>query len=140
MYQRVRARCTIPSFKMTTPPVATGSAANPRTLRLGARGSLLSRMQSQWVADALEKRHPGVHVELVIVKTTGDQVQDKPLRDIGGKGLFTKELELALLNREVDFAVHSYKDVPVTQPLVAEAPAELIIVAVPQREDPRDAL
>jgi len=130
-----------PQLLMMTPPAeAQSTTTTAPTLRLGARGSLLSRMQGQWVADALEKRHPGVRVELVIVKTTGDQVQDKPLRDIGGKGLFTKELELALLNREIDFAVHSYKDVPVTQPLVAAAPAELIIVAVPQREDPRDTL
>jgi hydroxymethylbilane synthase len=97
-------------------------------------------MQSQWVADALEKRHPGVRVELIIVKTTGDQVQDQPLADMGGKGLFTKELEVALLRGEVDFAVHSYKDVPVTQPLVADAPAGLIVTAVPTREDPRDVI
>jgi hydroxymethylbilane synthase len=97
-------------------------------------------MQSQWVADSLEKRHPEMHVELVIIKTTGDQVQDKPLRDVGGKGLFTKELELALLNAEVDLAVHSFKDVPVTEPLVEEAQSRLVIAAVPKREDPRDVL
>src|SRR5687768_17088247 len=114
--------------------------STPRTLRLGARGSLLSRMQSQWIADSVEKHHPGLKVELVIVKTTGDQLQDQPLRDVGGKGLFTKELELALLNREVDFAVHSYKDVPVTQPLVEAAANQLVIAAVPGREDPRDVL
>jgi hydroxymethylbilane synthase len=119
---------------------AVEANASVRTLRLGARGSLLSRMQSQWVADALEKRHANVRVELVIVKTTGDVVQDRPLSDVGGKGLFTKELELALLNREIDLAVHSYKDVPVTQPLVPAAPTELVIAAVPEREDPRDVL
>jgi hydroxymethylbilane synthase len=97
-------------------------------------------MQSQWVADALERKFPALRVELVIIKTTGDQVQDKPLRDVGGKGLFTKELELALINREVDLAVHSYKDVPVTQPLVESAQSELVIAAVPKREDPRDVL
>jgi len=105
-------------------------------LRLGTRGSLLARMQSQAVADELMSRLPGLRVELVLVKTTGDQVTDKPLHHIGGKGLFTKELELALLAGHVDFAVHSMKDVPVTMPLVDQG--NLVIAAVPQREDPRD--
>jgi hydroxymethylbilane synthase len=108
------------------------------TLRLGARGSLLSRMQSQWVADALEKAHPNLKVELIVIKTTGDRITDRPLHEAGGKGLFTKELEQALLAGEVDLAVHSYKDVPVTMPLVEQA--NLIIAAVPPREDPRDVL
>jgi hydroxymethylbilane synthase len=107
-------------------------------LRLGARGSLLSRMQSQWVADALEKAHPGLRVELILIKTTGDRITDRPLHDAGGKGLFTKEIEQALLAGEVDLAVHSYKDVPVTMPLVEQA--DLVIAAVPPREDPRDVL
>jgi hydroxymethylbilane synthase len=114
------------------------SQSTPATLRLGARGSLLSRMQSQLTADALEKRHPGLKVELCIYKTTGDVIADRPLHDAGGKGLFTKELELALLNNEIDFAVHSFKDVPVTMPLVDQA--DLVIAAVPAREDPRDVL
>lgn len=109
-----------------------------QTLRLGARASLLSRMQSQWVADALEKAHPNLTVELVLIKTTGDRITDRPLHEAGGKGLFTKELEQALLAGEVDMAVHSYKDVPVTMPLVEQA--NLIIAAVPPREDPRDVL
>jgi hydroxymethylbilane synthase len=108
------------------------------TLRLGARGSLLSRMQSQWVADALEKAHAGLKVELILIKTTGDRITDRPLHDAGGKGLFTKEIEQALLANEVDLAVHSYKDVPVTMPLVDQS--ALVIAAVPPREDPRDAL
>jgi hydroxymethylbilane synthase len=113
--------------------------ANPvRTLRLGTRGSTLARMQSQLVANALEKGHPGLRIEVRVFKTTGDQVQDRPLHELGGKGLFTKELELALLAREVDFVVHSYKDVPVTMPLVDQA--ELIMAATPEREDPRDVL
>lgn len=107
-------------------------------LRLGTRGSLLARTQSQQVADAVEQANAGVKVELVILKTTGDQVQDRPLADLGGKGLFTKELEQALLDGRVDFAVHSYKDVPVTMPLVDVS--DLAIVAVPKREDARDAL
>jgi hydroxymethylbilane synthase len=95
-------------------------------------------MQSQWVADALEKAHPNLKVELVLVKTTGDRIADRPLHEEGGKGLFTKELDQALLDGEVDMAVHSYKDVPVTMPLVEQA--NLIIAAVPAREDPRDVL
>jgi hydroxymethylbilane synthase len=108
------------------------------TLRLGARGSLLSRMQSGIVADLLERTHPGLKVELVLIKTTGDQIADRPLHAEGGKGLFTKELEQALLVGDIDFAVHSFKDVPVTMPLVDQA--NLITAAVPQREDPRDVL
>lgn len=108
------------------------------TLRLGTRGSLLARTQSQLVATELEKRHPGLAVELVIIKTTGDVITDKPLHDTGGKGLFTRELELALLAGEVDMAVHSYKDVPVTMPLVDTA--GLTIAATPAREDVRDVL
>jgi hydroxymethylbilane synthase len=106
------------------------------TLRLGTRGSLLAKTQSQLVASELEKRHKGLAVELVIVKTTADEIVDKPLYDLGGKGLFTKELEQALLAGRVDLAVHSFKDVPVTQPLVDSE--ELVIAAVPEREDPRD--
>src|SRR4051794_12288958 len=90
------------------------------------------------VAHALESAHPGLHVELVIISTSGDAIQDRPLHEFGGKGLFTKEIELALLRKEVDFAVHSFKDVPVTMPLVDTA--DLVIAAVPPREDPRDLL
>jgi len=112
------------------------SPAPSLTLRLGTRGSLLAKAQSSWVARQIEARNPGVRVELVIITTTGDQISDKPLHAFGGKGLFTKELEQALLHGDVDFAVHSYKDVPVTMPLVDTT--DLVIAAVPQREDPRD--
>jgi hydroxymethylbilane synthase len=115
------------------------SAERPTlTLRLGTRGSMLARMQSQMIADAVEKHHPHVKVELIICKTSGDKIQNKPLHEAGGKGLFTKELEEALLSGAVDVAVHSYKDVPVTMPLVDQS--KLVIVAVPQREDVRDVL
>lgn len=109
-----------------------------RTLRLGTRGSLLARTQSGWVARALEVAHPGIRVELVVVKTTGDQVQNQPLAEIGGKGLFTKELEIALLDNRIDLAVHSYKDVPITMPLVD--PSELVIACSPKRADAREVL
>lgn len=107
-------------------------------LRLGTRGSLLARMQSQMVADALKKRHPGLKVELVICKTSGDRMQGRPLGEAGGKGLFTRELEEALQAGEIDLAVHSFKDLPVTVPPTDRSP--LVIAAVPVRQDVRDVL
>jgi hydroxymethylbilane synthase len=115
-----------------------GGAGRRPTLRLGTRGSPLARAQAGWVANALERTHPGLRVELVICKTTGDRRAGVPLHEIGGKGLFTKELEERLLDGEIDVAVHSMKDVPVTMPLVPQD--GLVIAAVPAREDPRDAL
>ncbi len=103
------------------------------TLRLGTRGSLLARTQSQQVADAVSAA-TGVAVELVIIKTTGDRVTDRPLQEVGGKGLFTKEIEDALIDGRVDFAVHSMKDMP------TDNPPELEIASIPQRVDPRDVL
>ncbi|HEX3355877.1 MAG TPA: hydroxymethylbilane synthase [Tepidisphaeraceae bacterium] len=108
------------------------------TLRLGTRGSLLAQAQSRLIAAELVHVHPGLKIEPVICKTTGDKIQDRPLHDAGGKGLFTKEIEEALLAGTVDFAVHSFKDVPVTMPLVDSS--KLTIAAVPRREDPRDCL
>lgn len=110
----------------------------PITLRLGTRGSLLARMQSQGIADLLMQTHSDIRIEMVLIKTTGDAVQNRPLYELGGKGLFTKELEIALLEKRIDFAVHSFKDVPVTMPLVDTS--GLIIAAVPPREDVRDVL
>ncbi len=110
--------------------------SNP--LRLGTRGSLLARTQSQLIADEIERSSPDVKVELVIVKTTGDLVLDQSLSEIGGKGLFTKELELALLRNEIDLAVHSLKDVPITMPLVDQS--DLSLAAISKREDPHDVL
>jgi len=109
-----------------------------KKLRLGARGSLLSRMQSGMILQAVQAANPGTTVELVIVTTSGDTIQDRPLHEFGGKGLFTKELEQALLRGDVDFAVHSFKDVPVTMPLVDVS--DLVIASVPPREDVRDVL
>src|SRR6187401_2424606 len=114
------------------------TALSSQPLRLGTRGSLLARTQSQLIADELARVHPDLRVELITVRTTGDRITDRPLHDVGGKGLFTKELEQALLADEVDFAVHSFKDVPVTMPLVETS--NLVIAAVPKREDPRDAV
>jgi hydroxymethylbilane synthase len=102
-------------------------------LRMGTRGSRLALTQSRWVADRLEKRS-GVEVELVTIRTSGDVLQDHPLSEIGGQGIFTKELDSALLEGRVDLAVHSLKDLP------TESPPGLSIGAIPEREDARDVL
>ena len=87
----------------------------PESLRLGTRGSALARTQSQGVADLITAS-TGCPVELVIITTRGDRIQDRPLPEIGGKGLFTLELETALLDGSIDFAVHSLKDLPTEDP------------------------
>ena len=103
-------------------------------MRIGTRGSALALTQSGWVAERIRERHPGTAVELVTIRTKGDIMQDVSLVKIGGKGLFIKEIEDALLRGEVDVAVHSMKDVP------AELPEGLEIAVTPPREDPRDVL
>lgn len=90
--------------------------------------------QTNWVAGLIRERFPDLTVEIVVIKTTGDIMQDVSLVQIGGKGVFVKEIEEALLNGRVDLAVHSMKDVP------AELPAGLEIGVTPEREDPRDVL
>jgi len=104
------------------------------TLRIGTRGSPLALFQANWVKERLEQAYPSLKVTLVKIKTTGDKIQDAPLAKIGGKGLFVKEIEEALLADRIDLAVHSIKDVP------TEFPNGLHLFAVTQREDPRDAL
>jgi hydroxymethylbilane synthase len=101
-------------------------------LRLGTRGSKLARVQAGMVARALQQR--GIACEIVSVKTTGDRILDRPLADAGGKGLFTKELEEALLSGVIDLAVHSMKDVPTA------LPEGLTIAAILPREDPSDVV
>lgn len=101
-------------------------------LRLGTRGSALARTQSDGVRRALEKE--AGPVEVVVIQTTGDRRIDRPLPEIGGKGLFTRELDRALLEGAIDLAVHSLKDLP------TEQEPGLAVVAVPLREDPRDVL
>lgn len=103
-------------------------------IRIGTRGSELALAQSEWVKDRITDRYPNIRVELVRIKTKGDKILDSPLSRIGGKGLFVKEIEEALLRREVDLAVHSMKDVP------ADLPDGLRITVFPKREDPRDVL
>lgn len=105
----------------------------PPTLKLGTRGSALALWQANWVKAELERRHSGLTLELVLIKTTGDKILDVPLAKIGGKGLFTKEIDEALLDGRIDLAVHSLKDVPF------QLPEGIELAAVPEREDPRDA-
>lgn len=105
-------------------------------LRIGTRGSPLALVQANMARDLLCKAHgfAADDVSITIIKTTGDQIQNRKLSEVGGKGLFTKEIEIALLAGEIDLAVHSSKDMPTA------LPDGLIIAACPQREDPRDAL
>jgi len=105
-----------------------------RVLKIATRKSPLALWQAEHVAAELAKLHPGLGIELVPMSTRGDEILDRSLADIGGKGLFLKELERAMLDGEADLAVHSMKDVP------ADLPAGLHISAVLTREDPRDAL
>jgi hydroxymethylbilane synthase len=102
-------------------------------LKLGTRGSALALWQANWVKAELERRLQDLSIELVPIKTTGDKILDVPLAKIGGKGLFTKELDEALLDRRIDLAVHSLKDVPF------QLSDGIDLAAVPEREDPRDA-
>ncbi|MBI5020469.1 MAG: hydroxymethylbilane synthase [Ignavibacteriales bacterium] len=101
-------------------------------LRIGTRGSQLALWQADWVKGELQKLYPSITIELEIIKTTGDKILDSPLSKIGDKGLFTKEIENALLDKRVDLAVHSLKDLPTS------LPAGLMIGAIPKREDVRD--
>jgi hydroxymethylbilane synthase len=107
-------------------------------LRIGTRGSRLARAQTDLVCRALAATHPELAVpgalEVVVIRTTGDRVTDRPLAELGGKGLFCKEIEAALLERQIDLAVHSIKDLPTW------LPDGLVIGAVLEREDPRDVL
>jgi hydroxymethylbilane synthase len=105
-----------------------------KNIKIGTRGSPLALRQSSWIKEALAGHYPQLEIELVIIKTSGDKIQDVPLSAIGGKGLFVKEIEEALLEKRIDLAVHSLKDMP------GELPQGLIIGSVPVREDPRDVL
>jgi len=107
---------------------------NNRKIVIGTRGSKLALWQAEWVKAELQRLHPGIEVGLNKIKTTGDKILDVPLAKVGGKGLFVKEIEEALLRGEADIAVHSMKDVP------TEFPEGLHLAVICKREDPRDAL
>jgi hydroxymethylbilane synthase len=104
-----------------------------RGVKLGTRGSTLALWQANWTKRELENRWPGLQVDLVPIKTTGDKILDVPLAKIGGKGLFTKEIDEALLDGRIDLAVHSMKYVPF------QLPDGMEFGAIPEREDARDA-
>ena len=101
---------------------------------IGSRGSALALWQANWIKSQIEELHEGLPVEIKIIKTSGDKIQDVPLAKIGGKGLFVKEIEEAMMRNEIDIAVHSMKDVPM------ELPFELGISVITERENPFDAL
>ena len=103
-------------------------------LVIGTRGSALALWQAEHIRSELEARHPGLDIRLEIIRTKGDKILDAALSKIGDKGLFTKEIENALLDKTVDLAVHSLKDLP------TEIHESLTIAAVPNREDPADVL
>jgi hydroxymethylbilane synthase len=103
-------------------------------LRIGTRGSMLALWQANWVKQTIEAQHSHLSVEIQIIKTRGDKILDVPLAKIGGKGLFVKEIEEALLDGGIDIAVHSMKDMP------GDIPPGLCIGAVPERENPFDVL
>jgi hydroxymethylbilane synthase len=103
-------------------------------IKIGTRGSKLALTQANFVADSLKKTDSGIIVEICVIKTSGDIMQDVSLTKIGGKGVFVKEIEDALLSGNVDLAVHSMKDVP------TEIPAGLAFAAIMKREDARDVL
>jgi len=105
-----------------------------KIIKIGTRGSKLALWQANWVKSALKAGHPSLSVELVTIKTKGDKILDVALAKVGGKGLFVKEIEDALLNGLIDLAVHSMKDMP------AEIPKGLCIGAIPKRETPQDVL
>lgn len=105
-----------------------------RSFRIGTRGSLLALWQANFIKDLLLASSPGLSPEIRIIKTTGDRNLDSPLSEIGGKGVFVKEIEEALLSGEADIAVHSMKDLP------AMLPDGLVIGAAAPRHDPRDAI
>lgn len=109
-------------------------AVEPRVLRIGTRGSALALWQADDVSRRLCLQHPGVELERVIIRTLGDRALDAQPSDLGEVGLFTKELEQALLRGEVDVAVHSLKDLPTADT------GGLVVTALLEREDPRDAL
>ncbi len=105
-----------------------------RTIRIGSRKSQLALVQTYWVREQLQKSFPDINFEVHTMATQGDKILDVALAKIGDKGLFTKELEMGMLEREIDFAVHSLKDLP------TRLPSGLVLGVVTERENPADAL
>ena len=114
--------------------MTTTLETSKRTIRIGTRKSQLALVQTYWVKEELEKHFPKIEFEVEEMSTKGDKILDVPLAKIGDKGLFTKELEVGMLNKQTDFAVHSLKDLPTT------LPEGLMLGCVTKRVDPADAL
>jgi hydroxymethylbilane synthase len=110
-------------MNLATPPI-----------RIGTRGSVLALAQANWVKRRIEQRCPEASVEIRVIRTGGDRFSEAPMQILRGKGVFTKEIEDALLAHEIDVAVHSMKDLP------PELPRGLVIAAISEREDPSDVL
>ena len=107
---------------------------NGPVIKIGTRGSKLALWQANWIKAELNKNIPSLIIKIVVIKTKGDKILDVPLAKVGGKGLFVKEIEEALLDGRIDIAVHSMKDMP------ADLPEGLCIGPVPERENPADVL
>lgn len=101
---------------------------------IGSRGSALALAQANWVSERIKLHNPGVEVRIEVIKTKGDKILDTPLSRIGDKGLFVKEIEAALIEKKIDLAVHSMKDLP------SDSNEALIVAAIPERVDPCDVL
>lgn len=112
----------------------TSVSSPARTIRIGSRKSQLALVQTYWVQAQLQKSFPDITFEVHTMSTQGDKILDVALAKIGDKGLFTKELELGMINKEIDFAVHSLKDLP------TNLPAGLTLAAITERENPADAV
>ncbi len=116
------------------PTRMTEKMNNAKNFKLGTRSSPLALWQAERVTALMQQNNPDVEIEIVKITTTGDKVLDKPLVQVGDKGIFTKEIENALLDKTIDFAVHSFKDLP------TKFPDGLGITAIPERDSPFDAL
>lgn len=114
--------------------ITRGTVQMTQSIRIGTRGSQLALWQANHIKSEIERHIPGIRTEIVIIKTTGDRITDRPLAMVGGKGLFVKEIETQLLENRIDLAVHSMKDMP------GDLPDGLTIGAVPERENPFDVL
>jgi hydroxymethylbilane synthase len=124
---RVQRVCSHQLFKLW--PLMVSSS-----IKIGTRGSKLALWQAEWVRSTLIDKYPSLSIDLVVIKTKGDKILDVPLAKIGGKGLFIKEIEEAILDGRIDLAVHSMKDMP------AAVPPGLTMGAIPKREIPDDVL
>lgn len=109
-------------------------SGRPLCIRIGTRASALAKWQANWVAGELSRLYPEIQCTLVTIRTQGDKILNSPLSGFGGKGLFVKEIEEALLHGQIDLAVHSMKDLP------ADLDPDLALAAVPRREDPSDVV